>query len=112
MKIGEMSAKTGLSTHALRFYEKQGFIKAAKDANGHRNYTNEDVDLINWIACLKNSGMSLNRIKEFVSASQANDEPVLFAILTDHLEKLAVQQKRIAHYKAVTEKKLNQLKKP
>lgn len=111
MKIGEISSKTGLSPHTLRYYEKLGFISAAKSENGHRNYNAEDLELLNWISCLKHSGMSLNRIKSYVNASRSNDFAAMTGILSEHLNRLCKQQEDIAHYKDVTGKKLSRLKK-
>ena len=108
MKIGELSNKSGLSTHTIRYYEKIGlFHKAQKDRSGHRNYNPIDLDLVNWVTCLKKSGMSLQKIKEYVDA---NKNIELAQILEIHLSKLKQQQIDIAHYIEVTENKLNSIK--
>jgi len=110
MKIGEIAAKTGLSAHTLRFYEKLGFVKAAKADNGHRQYDQQDLELLNWVACLKHSGMSLSRIKHYVSASQQGDKQAMAEVLTEHLALLQRQQQDIIHYLDVTSQKLQRLK--
>jgi len=108
MKIGELSNKTGLSTHTIRYYEKIGlFHKALKDQSGHRNYNSIDLDLVNWVTCLKKSGISLQKIKEYVDANKNNKNIELTHILEIHLSKLKQQQIDIAHYIEVTENKLN-----
>lgn len=38
MTIGEIAEKTNLQESTLRYYEKKGLIKVARDENGRRNY--------------------------------------------------------------------------
>ncbi|MFC3152256.1 MerR family transcriptional regulator [Litoribrevibacter euphylliae] len=111
MKIGLVSENTGLGIHTIRYYEKQGLInQPKKDASGHRAYNGKDVDLLNWIACMKNSGMPLSRIKEYSVAFYNDDSTTCLSILEDHLEHLKEQQKNIEHYVDVTANKISRLK--
>ena len=111
MKIGRVSEETGLSIDTIRYYEKQGFVKKPdKDTSGHRSYTAQDVDLLNWVVCMKNSGMSLNRIKAYTEAFYQGDREVCIAFLEEHLERLNEQKRNTEHYIQVTENKLNRFK--
>ncbi|EAQ67155.1 transcriptional regulator, MerR family protein [Marinomonas sp. MED121] len=111
MKIADVSRKTGLSAHTIRYYEKQGLVKApSKDASGHRAFNEKDVELLNWVACLKKSGMSLNKIKTYVAAFDAEDNPLATDILEQHLLKLKQQLVDIHHYIDVTDVKIKRLK--
>jgi DNA-binding transcriptional MerR regulator len=111
MKIGQLSKETKLSTYTIRFYEKIGLLqRPSKDQSGHRIYDENDVELINWIACLKNSGMSLNKIKEYSYAFRFKENNKLAELLAIHLVKLKSQSVDIAHYIDVTEEKLKRLK--
>ena len=38
MKIGELSARSGVSPRSLRYYEEHGLIHAERGANGYREY--------------------------------------------------------------------------
>lgn len=111
MKIGTVSQQTGLGIHTIRYYEKQGLIRnPLKDESGHRDYSNDDVDILNWIACMKNSGMSLNRIKQYTEAFYAKDKVQCIDMLQEHLQHLSTQQDNIAHYIAVTKSKIQRFK--
>jgi len=111
MKIGAVSEQTGLSAHTIRYYEKLGLIsKATKDSSGLRVYSNKGIELLNWIACLKKSGMSLSKINTYVAGYNEDNVDVVIKILEQHLEKLLIQQQDIAHYIDVTAKKINRLK--
>ena len=111
MKIGRVSEQTGLGIHAIRYYEKQGLInKPRKDASGHREYTANDVDLLNWIACMKHSGMPLTQIQQYVTAFYHHDDKTRLVLLQTHLAHLAKQRLDIDHYIEVTQHKIKQLK--
>ncbi len=112
MKIGQFSRESELSPHTIRYYEKIGLLqKADKDDSGHRIYDEADLDLINWVTCLKKSGMPLQKIKRYVEAYRHNNNSEVTEILGLHLVKLKAQQVDIEHYIDVTKKKLSQLKK-
>ncbi|WP_199550512.1 MerR family DNA-binding transcriptional regulator, partial [Streptomyces sp. N35] len=38
MKIGQLSAETGVSVRLLRYYEEQGLLASARTPGGHRGY--------------------------------------------------------------------------
>lgn len=111
MKIGTVSDQTGLGIHTIRYYEKQGLVKKPlKDVSGHRSYSNNDVEVLNWISCMKNSGMSLNKIKDYTDAFYSNDKMSCISLLEEHLYHLKEQQKHINHYIDVTKNKINRFK--
>lgn len=65
--IGQVAAKTGLSTHALRYYEKEGLLPfVKKTASGIRVYSEEDINWLVMIECLKGTGMALKDIKQYI----------------------------------------------
>jgi len=111
MKIGQLSQKIGLSTYTIRYYEKIGLLQQPqKNDSGHRVYTHKDVELINWVSCLKKSGMSLERIKEYAQAFWGDENAKLEQLLDLHLEKLKSQQLDLEHYIEVTVHKLQKLR--
>ena len=113
MKIGELARETGVSTHTIRYYEKIGLIDLAnKDISGHRAYGKLDLDLINWVVCLKKSGMPLEKIKAYAEAYKSGNGKTMQEMLEEHLERLTFQQRDLEHYIDVTERKLKKLKNP
>jgi len=68
--IKQVSEKTDLKAYVLRYYEKEGllpFIKRSK--SGIRRYSEDDLEWLGLICCLKNTGMSIKQIKDFVELS-------------------------------------------
>lgn len=110
MKIGAVSEHTGLSVHAIRYYEKQALIRAPmKDSSGHRQYSDKDVELLDWILCMKNSGMSLTRIRQYAAAFYRDDADNCLQLLQEHYQKLTQQQQNLLHYLDVTGRKIKKL---
>lgn len=112
MKIGEISQQTGLGIHTIRYYEKQGLIKQpVKDTSGHRDYSTVDIELLNWIACMKHSGMPLSKIQHYTHAFYSQDNAACLSLLNEHLNHLNQQFADINHYIDVTKKKMKRLEK-
>ena len=66
MTISEISARTNVSIHTLRYYEKEGLLKGIQRNNaGHRTFSKRDLEWVIWIKRLKSTGMSLIQMREF-----------------------------------------------
>ena len=66
--IGEVVRRTGLSVHALRFYEREGLMLSqhvARGTGGHRRYTEQEVYWLRICTKLRRSGMPLAKIRRF-----------------------------------------------
>lgn len=66
MKIGELSRLTGVSVRALRYYEEQGLLCAARDGNGYRHFCDAAVDMVRQIRGLIESGLPIRLIRELL----------------------------------------------
>lgn len=44
MRIGELSASTGVSMRSLRYYEEQGLLHAERSSSGQRLYAGDAVE--------------------------------------------------------------------
>lgn len=73
--IREVCEKTGLTAHTLRYYEKEGLlVQVHRTAGGIRSYSDEDLETLGLICCLKNTGMPLAEIARFIQLTQAGDQ--------------------------------------
>ena len=63
MLIGEISEKTNLPESTLRYYEKKGLIKVARDSGGRRVYEENDIEWIKFIRRLRD-GYASQRYSE------------------------------------------------
>ncbi|MEW4022774.1 MerR family transcriptional regulator [Bacillus sp. YAF8] len=75
MKIGELSEKTGLSVHTIRFYEKEGLLDSRhirREENNYRNYTEKAIERLNLVKKFQGVGCSLTEVKEILQDRDSN----------------------------------------
>lgn len=64
--IQEVVARTGLSVHALRYYERAGLLPPVdRAASGHRRYTADDLNWITFLLRLRATGMSIRQMRAY-----------------------------------------------
>ena len=76
MTIGEISEKTGLPESTLRYYEKKGLLRVARDGGGRRDYGEGDIAWIQFLRRLKETGMPLKEIRAFMELSRQGDATI------------------------------------
>lgn len=97
-----VSEKTNLSAHVLRYYEKEGLLPhIARTKSGIRHYSDADLEWIGLICCLKNTGMSIKQIREFVDLSVQGQET-----LKERCEMLIAHKKEVEEQMLETKKHL------
>ncbi len=68
MRISELSKRTGLSPHTLRFYEKQGLVSHnSRSEGGYREYDESDLRRVEFVRTARNVGFSLEDIAMLLS---------------------------------------------
>lgn len=73
--IKQISEITKLTPHTLRYYEKEGLLpNLSRTSSNIRQYTSKDLCWLELVCCLKNSGMPLSKIKEFMNLCIAGDD--------------------------------------
>ena len=73
--IQEVCKKTGLTAHTLRYYEKEKLLPSVgRSAGGFRQYSDEDLESLAMICCLKNTGMSIQNIGRFMELTREGDQ--------------------------------------
>ncbi len=96
--VKEVSKRTGISEHTLRYYDKEGLLSFIKrDKNGVRLFTKEDFEHLYTITVLKKTGMSLKTIKEFMDLYMQGNNTIHDRYLI------------YAHQKEVLQKKIDEL---
>jgi DNA-binding transcriptional MerR regulator len=95
LSIGQVAERTGLSVHALRFYEREGLIAdpVQRDAGGRRVYTEHDIGWLDVCVKLRASGMPLPAIRrytELVREGRGNEQQRI-AIMREHREQVIAQ---------------------
>ena len=73
--IGEVSRQTGLSIHAIRFYEAEGLLReAARSESGYRLFSPQAVEQLLFIRKAQELGFSLGEIRELLVLRDRNTD--------------------------------------
>ncbi|GAA1370472.1 MerR family transcriptional regulator [Streptomyces beijiangensis] len=62
MRIGELSAQTGVTRDTIRFYEKVGLVTGVRLPNGYRDFAPETVAWLQYVRTAQRLGFSLAEI--------------------------------------------------
>ena len=91
--IQQIAEQTGLTRYTLRYYEDIGLLDSVTRAsNGHRRYSEADLNRILMLMRLRKTNMSLEDMKHFIALYRAGS-----ATATERREMLE------AHRRVVTE---------
>lgn len=74
MTIKEVSEKYNISQDTLRYYEKEGLINPVPRVSGIRNYGKAEIDNIEFIICMRNAGLPVNVLKEYINLIRQGDK--------------------------------------
>ncbi len=102
MLINELSKRTGISAHTIRFYEKSGLIKGKRDenvkSNNYFHYDDETIEKLELIRDAKSVGFTISEISQLMDAWYNNKITIS--------EKLAVLDEKLLSI----DERINQLK--
>ncbi len=68
LTIGGLSRRTGVAPSALRFYEAEGLIHAARSEGGQRRYARDTIRRVSFIRIAQQVGLSLEEIGQALSS--------------------------------------------
>lgn len=126
--IDKVAKQFELSVPTLHYYERAGLLPTiGRNAAGHRDYCEKDIEWIRLIQCFRRSGMSISEIKKYVELCHSEEDTVdqryevLLAQKNRVMEQIEVYQsnlqviqRKIDHYAKKKEEKhdpLNPVKK-
>ncbi|SRR6266700_1089072 len=68
LTIGEVAARTGVATSALRYYDQFGLVRPRRRAAGQRRYGPEAVATVAVVLLLREVGFPLAEIKRLLAS--------------------------------------------
>lgn len=96
---GTVSKITGIPKQTLIYYDKIGLLEPETYENGYRGYSYEDLEKLDIIMSLKETGLSLKEIIDFMKESSIDQSIDVLEKqslkLKDHIEYLNTIQARI-----------------
>lgn len=89
MLISDVSGKFDLSQDTLRYYERIGLIpRVNRNKSGIRDYTEEDCRWVEFIKCMRDAGLPVEILIEYVGLFQQGDET------TEARKELLIEQRK------------------
>lgn len=89
MQINEVTQRVDLSKRAIKYYEEQGLLTVAKDSNGYRNYSEEDIAVLKEISVYRKLGIGIHDIRTLL---KTRDRQMLENIYKEKAAGLEQQQ--------------------
>jgi MerR family transcriptional regulator, copper efflux regulator len=112
MLINELSKRTGITAHTIRFYEKSGLIKGKRDENVKSNkyfhYDEETVEKLELVRDAKSVGFTISEIGQLMDAWYNNKMTVAEKLVVldeklqsidDRIKQLKEMKKMIGQFK-------------
>lgn len=67
MRIGELAARAEVNIQTLRFYEREGLLRAPiRTASGYRSYAESDLERLHFIRLCQGLGFTLREIHQLI----------------------------------------------
>lgn len=98
MLIAEVCKKYDLTADTIRYYERIGLLPTIpRTENGIRNFDEESCRWIEFIKCMRNAGMEIEILLEYVNLFKKGKSTVQARkkLLEEQREKLIEKQKNI-----------------
>jgi len=64
--IGQVAEMFGLPVSTLRYYDKQGLFPNLERTSGIRRFSDQELEALRVIECLKKAGMEIKDIRQFM----------------------------------------------
>ncbi len=111
LSIAEAAEATGLTTHTLRYYERDGLLLDAVDRgpSGHRRYSPDDLGWIRMVTRLRSTGMPIREVRRYadlVRAGEGNEDQRL-DLLRAHRDQVRHQLVEVAAHLDAIELKID-----
>lgn len=98
MNINAVAKKFDLTKDTLRYWERIGLLpEIGRNQSGYRDFTERDMNWVFYIQALRNAGMSIEALIEFVKLYREGDQTTVVrkSLLMDQRQELADKAKEI-----------------
>jgi len=71
LTLKDMTRGAGCTPRTVRYYERQGLLRAARSAGGHRLFAAAELERLNFVVSLREAGWALEEITDLLGARDA-----------------------------------------
>jgi DNA-binding transcriptional MerR regulator len=88
-----MTEGSGCTPRTVRYYEREGLLRAQRSAGGHRLFAASELERLNFIISLREAGWSLDEVTQLLGIRDAADSDArasgeLEALVARHVQRL------------------------
>ncbi len=73
MNIGIAARKSGLPAKTIRYYEDIGLVRADRKPNGYRDYSEDHLNVLQFLARARSLGFSIDECRRLLSLYEDSD---------------------------------------
>ena len=110
VSIAEAAELTGLTTHTLRYYERDGLMAhpVARSSSGHRVYTELDLGWITMLTRLRATGMPIREVRAYAALCRDGDgnESARLELLQAHRARVLQQLAEVTEHLGAIDTKI------
>lgn len=75
LTIGKVAKRAGLSTSAVRYYERQGLLRPSRLQSGYRVYDDDAIKGLRFLRQAQALGMTLKEINQLLELTREGQRP-------------------------------------
>ncbi|MEO7448000.1 MAG: MerR family transcriptional regulator [Humibacillus sp.] len=110
LSIAEAAERSGLTTHTLRYYERDGLMAhpVGRSSSGHRVYTGLDLAWITMLTRLRATGMPIREVRAYAALCLEGDgnESSRLDILQAHRARVLQQLTQVTEHLGAIDTKI------
>jgi DNA-binding transcriptional MerR regulator len=101
LTLKDMTRGSGCTPRTVRYYERQGLLRALRSTGGHRLFAASELERLNFIISLREAGWSLDEVTDFLKIRQEAENDADACARLDEI--LATQAERLQQKIALLE---------
>lgn len=110
LTIAEAAERSGLTTHTLRYYERDGLmLEVGRAGSGHRRYTEQDLGWIELITKLRRTGMPIREIRRYAQLVRDGEDNLRerLDLLVAHRDRVRQELAEVTRHLAAIDAKID-----
>ncbi|MED0947197.1 MerR family transcriptional regulator [Bacillus mobilis] len=107
--ISEVAKLIRVSTHTLRYYEKENILIANRDTNGNRMYEESHIKWLQFVMKLKQTQMPIAKIREYARLYLEGEHTTeaRLQLLENHKTSIQTQRENLVITEKMLENKIS-----
>jgi DNA-binding transcriptional MerR regulator len=93
--IGTLARAAGVTVETVRYYERRGLLQQPARGDGYRQYSDDDVDRLQFVRRAKALGFTLAEIRTLLDASTTGSAPDVLAAARAKLDRVDADVRRL-----------------